>query len=204
MTPKAETVVLFDSPEAARMELRNVWISRTGRTFLDEQGARYDGCTHRRCAVDGCAEIVPRDHWMKCREHLAEQTAARYAALPLEDAHPAPDSFIFSDAADRYFHGWDEVIDYAHEHEITDLAGLHLRPTEPVFLRQLDEDVFQEELGEDCDLADACGPVAEAFEALNAAIREHRKSGRPSCWRPVEARILIPEAALQALAEKPE
>lgn len=66
---KEETIILYDSPEAARLLTPEdlvktpVWVSRPGNgkqvITTDEHIARYAGCAHQTCTETG--EIFPKE-----------------------------------------------------------------------------------------------------------------------------------------------
>ncbi len=188
MNSSSIPVVMYDSSEAATVQTVTGWVSRTGRFWgNDENMARYDGATHRKCEVDGCESVIDIRCWTKCDACRCAADAERWAALP-EAELLSDGSLIYSDAGDRYFNGWDEVLEHADARDIEDLTSLRLQPTEPRFLRSVDDDYWCDELAEDGEVADVSAEVAAALDALNAAIQ----NAGPSCWHPAKARLVIP------------
>jgi len=67
---KEEKIILYDSPEAARLLTPEdliktpVWVSRPGNgnqvITTDEHIARYAGCTHQTCTETG--EVFPKSY----------------------------------------------------------------------------------------------------------------------------------------------
>lgn len=176
---KQEPVVMFDSPEAAKLVTLTGWVSRTGIFYGDnERIARYAGCTHRPCETCGAPT---EKHYLKCDACREKADLERYLARP---AAPWAQGMIFSEATDEYYEDLDSFLEACFDYD-TDIPidPIDLRPVlcEPNYARQLEEDFFGDELPEDGDLPD---DIATAVEAFNAAI-----AGKILSWSPGKTRL---------------
>ena len=168
-------VILYDSPEAASIKTVTGWVSRHGRFFgQQEDAARWDGCTHRKCKTDGCETLIDKHSFIFCDACMKEKDLAKFEARP--KAAWDGKAMLFSDAHDEYFSDLEEAEDFASREGVA-LADLRLVICEPHFLRELDTENWVDDLPEDGELPD---DVQTALDALNAAIR----SAGPSCWFP--------------------
>ena len=182
MVNKDTKVVMFDSDEAAfLMTGISGWVSRHGR-FMgdDERAARYDGCTHTRC--EDCGEPVDRGRLIcpKCNE---ARDVKRCAAMPKEEWNG--EGMLYSDAADKYFSGWDEIESFLEDNDGA-VESLRLIICVPQYLPLLCDDYGYDEIAEDGELPDA---VIEAIEEFNTVIR---KVGAVS-WYPGKKAAIVPE-----------
>ena len=75
-----QKVILSTSDEAARhVENISGWVSRHGRFYgRDERAARWDGCTHVRCA--DCETIIPKSGLIVCGTCAEKRDVGRYEA----------------------------------------------------------------------------------------------------------------------------
>lgn len=173
-----QRIVLSTSDEAASFKTVTGWVSRHGRFFgADERAARYDGSTHSPC--DTCGEPTDRS-WIKCKACREKADLARFLA---RQSKPYESGMVFADAYDRYFHDLDEAVEWA-EDEGLELETLRLLLCDPVYPRMLDDDHWQDELPEDCTLADVAPDLAEAIGKANDVIAQMRKDHKPMSWTP--------------------
>jgi hypothetical protein len=161
-----ETIVMYDSPEAASVQTVTGWVSRRGHFWRDDEHmARYDGSTHKRCE---CGEVHPHSSW--CRACREKKMTEKFFALPVEKWDGETPLCLFD--SDKYFFG-DDILDY--------LAGLseseevRICKCKPGYLSLLSEDGWADDLPEDGELPDE---VAKAVDALNEVI----KAAGPVCW----------------------
>jgi hypothetical protein len=167
-------IIRFDSPEAAQKKTVDVWVSSTGRMFVNEDAARYDGCTHCICE---CSELAEKGYSMcpSCRTRKAKE---RYNAKPFKEWDGTTP--LVSDRFDKYFFSDADIIDFVEEMEEdnegfdpeTGYADLDLIICEPNYLRQLDFD--GDEFPEDQTEEDMCSKeVLAKLKELNEIIKAH-------------------------------
>jgi len=166
-----EKIILPSSDEAAkRVEGLSGWVDRHGRYWgEDEQFARFSGSTHTECR--DCGAMVSKTYLM-CPACADKKSHARYLAMPNKEWDGKTPLVLHND--DRYFFDWDEVVEYAEDVECKP-ESLPLVICEPVHLRTLDYDYWEDELPEDGELPTS---VAEAVDALNKVICEQE----PVAW----------------------
>ncbi|PVX86438.1 hypothetical protein [Paraburkholderia unamae] len=172
-----EKVIPIDQPDLVRRVTVTGFVSTDGHFYGDDERlARYASCTHVRC---DCGTLVHKG-WMACDACREKKDIERYAALPKVEWNG--DGFIYSDACDRYFQSYEEVVDYlrdaiADDPEFT-VESLRLMICEPNMAREIDgNEHFSDDLPEDGEIP----PELEAaFEALNAVIRKQP----PLSWSP--------------------
>ena len=181
-----ETIIMYDSPEAAtRVDLPG-WKSRLGHFYpgdnpSSERGARWSGCTHMTCE---CGRIFPKGR-IRCDFCQAKLDSEKYYALPLVEWDEVTP--ICEDKSDKYFFDRESLMDEMYW-QLDDAKKrgeepvMHLVLCEPHYLRTLDTDTWEDDLPEDGELPDA---VAMALDAFNAVI----KASGPSCWFPGKTRI---------------
>lgn len=173
-----QRIVLSTSDESASLKTVTGWVSRHGRFFgTDERTARYDGSTH--CPCDECGTPVERS-WTRCKDCRERVSLERFLARPVK---PYESGMVFADAYDRYFHDLDDAVEWA-EDEGLELDTLRLLLCDPVYPRMLDDDHWQDELPEDCTLADVAPDLAEAIGKANDVIAQMRKDHNPMSWTP--------------------
>ena len=150
---------MYDSDEAATYtEGIKGWVSRRGYFFgEDENLARYDGSTHKRC--DTCGEIKSLRSYCRPCQHKREQED--YAKLELK---PYDGSVVYSlDQGNFYFdrqHLDDECFHLGH------VPG-RLVFCVPMKLRLIDESYWDDQFEEDWELPTE---VKTALNALNDAL----------------------------------
>jgi hypothetical protein len=167
-----EKIILMDSDEAATF-VKNIsgWIDRNGYFFgRNETAARYSGCTHRPCKECGQTTDKLWTHCKECREKHAIELYAKKERKEWDGDTP-----LYSLAQDRFFMTDDSLLDYLDEYQLS-VEALRLVICEPVFLRQLDDDYWSDELHEDEELSDA---MLLALDQLNKVIRAEK----PVSWR---------------------
>ena len=172
-----EKVILSTSDEAARYVTVSGWVDSGGRFWgNDERMARYSGATHMVCE---CGTVHEKTY-TKCKVCRDTARLERYLAMPerpWDDGDP-----LYSDAGDTYFFSPEELVNYVLDESDRTYESLRLRLCKPNHARQIDgSDYFSDDLPEDGDLPPQ---LEEAFEALNAVIREQG----PLSWSPVDAR----------------
>jgi len=185
-----DKIVMYDSPEAAHKELREVWVSRSGRISLDESVARYDGCTHTACGK--CGEPT-RKSWTICDKCRTIAAVERYNAKPKEAWDG--EGVVFSEAREQYY---DENDLAALEEKGECLTALMLVLCDPVFANPIEEDYFCDVLPEDGEVPDA---IMDAAGVFNKAMEAYG----PLSWYPGPyAMDVFAYLASKEKGEKPE
>lgn len=164
-----DKIVMYDSPEAAHKEFREIWVSRTGRISLDENAARYDGCTHKPCGK--CGEPT-RKPWTICDKCMAIAAVERYNAK--EKKVWDGTGFVFSEAREQ-FYDENDLADLEADGEC--LAELMLVICDPVFGQPIEDDYFCDVLPEDGEVPD---DIMDAVEVFNKAMEAYG----PLSWYP--------------------
>ncbi len=168
-----EKIIPYDSPEAASIGTATGWVSRLGSFYgNNERMARYDGCTHIKCA--GCESLIPVRGSLRCDPCLIKHYIERWKAMPREEWNGT--DMLYSQNKDRYFQDIDDLADFCEENECAP-DSLRLIICEPVYLSEIDEDHWFDDLAEGQELP---AEVLDAINQLNDAIR---KQG-PVSWRP--------------------
>lgn len=158
------------------------WVDRHGRFWgEDERMARWSGCTHLICPE--CGKVMSKNYTL-CSECRNEKSVGRYKAREskLWDGITP----LYSDACDRYFFDWDEVLEYLNEidQQEESFGVLRLLICSPIRLRQVDDDYFCDELPEGGSLP---SDVVEALADLNEVIRRQT----PVSWAPGKYAAII-------------
>jgi len=173
--------ILYTSYEAAKF-VTNIegWVDSNHRFWgKDEHMARWSGCTHIICP--GCGKPTQKNYTIcsDCREKKAIERYEAKDRLKWDRQTP-----LYSEAADEYFFDEDQLMDYladqtfppGQEH-VADERSLRLVICEPVYLREIEDDLFDGELPEDGYLP---LDIQTALDNLNILIREQG----PVSWSP--------------------
>ena len=170
-----EALVILNSSDAAATFVTGIsgWKSRTGLFFGDnpgaERAARYEGCTYVVC---DCGAEVPKGYIL-CRDCREAVVVEKYRAMPTKGYDGA--SFLYSESADRYFDGWNEVKDYCDDEEGRTPENLLLVICEPQYAGEIDgTEYYCDDLPEDYTLEDCDKGLAALFDELNKYIREEK------------------------------
>ncbi len=135
-------ITLYDSPEAVTPMQRTVYKSKNGNTFLSEQSARYDSCTHTSCDCGGNA----KKGWTKCDSCRAVSDAKRYESYPFKEWDgEAP---LCEYDGDKYFFDEDDIEQYLEDNELEpeDLKLVFCKPNK---FGHLQPDRWEDCLAED-------------------------------------------------------
>lgn len=180
----SEKIIPIDEPDLVRRVTVTGFVSTDGRFYGDDEHlARWASCTHVRCACGALA----RKSWTACDECRERNDIARYAALPKVEWDGK--SFIYSDAADRYFSDYDDLVDFIRDgrDDSPDLKpdDLRLMICEPNMPGEIDpDDYFADDLPEDGEVPNE---LRDAVEALNAVIRK----SPPLSWSPGKKAAIV-------------
>ncbi len=165
--------VLYSSFEAARYATNiEGWIDQHDRFWgKEEHMARWSGCTHILCPE--CGKPTPKNY-TKCDECREKKAVERYKNK--ERVQWDRQTPLYSEAADEYFFDEDSLNDYLEDHECTP-QSLRLVNCRPIYFREIEDDLFADELPED-----GCLPldVERAIDNLNILLREQG----PVSWEP--------------------
>lgn len=163
-------VVLYDAPDSAVKVRVTAYRAKDGTTWLREEDARYQSCTHRKCS--GCDALVSKS-WAICDACRDRKRVEEYAAMPR--AKWDGEAMLYSQPRDRYFSDPSEARDCLRDGET--LADLRLVICTPNYARTLDEDDFADELPEDNAAPDE---LTDAIDAFNTTMKE----APPLSWSP--------------------
>jgi hypothetical protein len=189
---KEEKIILYDSPEAARLLTPEdlikapVWVARDPYNFngyiytTDEHLARNRGCTHKTCTLTG--EVFPRSysHGPTVRARREEE---RYQNLPQVEVGPDT-KFSFMDD-DKIYADTGELLDAMDAHDLEDIGYVTI--AEPVNYRPMDvldywgDDMYE---GEGLDSPQIIGLVKQLNEEV---AKENPAYYLTSTRRPTDA-----------------
>ncbi|MDP2643703.1 MAG: hypothetical protein Q8P24_02070 [Desulfobacterales bacterium] len=165
-----EKIILNTDSEAAR-HVWNLsgWMSRDGIFYgKNEEAARWRGCTHVKCK--GCASPTPK-HRVYCDGCAKIRAIARHNQR--ERAEWDEKGMIYSESADQFFSSFYEVDDYLEgsggKGGAKEMEALRLVICEPVFLSEVTEDYWDDDLPENGELPES---IKDALEEFNRALRE--------------------------------
>ncbi len=162
-----KSVILPESPEAARKMEVTLWVSREGLAYNDEEIARYAGCTHVKCRE--CGEIIEKIYTIcdSCNEKIKQE---KYLKLPKEKWDG--ETIFYSDKFNEYFGSIEELEDAINEENSEDKPWIKADAEEyrilkcvPVFPDCLNSDHW-----EDCYPDDS-----EEWEELEDLIADFNK-----------------------------
>lgn len=166
-----EKIIPYDSPEAASIKTVTGWVSRLGHFWGNhEDMARYDGCTHKPCET--CRSLVSTRSF--CKKCAKDKEIKNYNTMPRAEWNGT--DMLYSQMGDRYFQDIEDLADHCEENDV-DPKSLRLIICEPIYLSEINEDYWRDDLAEDQELP---GEVIDAISQLNEAIR---KQG-PVSWHP--------------------
>lgn len=162
-------MILDTDNEAAEQVTITLWKSANGNFYTKEKDARYNGCTHHKCAT--CNELTLKHYVIcdKCREKKDIEIYNSREKIVWDGNTP-----IYSETVDQYIFNEDDLNDLLCEHLEEDLR---LRSCDPVGLSQIDYDYWCDDLADDQELP---GEILDALEVLNDSIRSHG----PVSWVP--------------------
>lgn len=183
---QSNKVVLDTADEAAKKETLVLWVSRNGRAYQDERSARYDGCTHRACATEGCAGITEKHymHCVLCREKLELE---RYMAKPFLSWDGKTPLCLHD--SDEYFFSEDDIDDFIENNcdEGVKKSDLNFVICKPQHLFTLDpSEIYSDILPDDSDVIP--DEILKAFDELNQKILDYVT---PVSWVPGKYRTKL-------------
>jgi len=157
--------ILPESGEAAKyVEDIKGWVSRNGVFFgTNEEAARNNGCTHRKC--HDCGAIIDKKYF-RCDNCAFTEKIKRYGKLKeMEWDQSLP---AYSIQLGMFFNDKDEVKDFLLKTKLG-FDNLLLVVCVPTQLSYLDVDRWYDEMPDDTDVPDE---LVEAVEAFNETIDE--------------------------------
>jgi hypothetical protein len=168
---KEEKKIFYDTAEAAQYKeitLKGWWSGSSTyhkkSVFWgeDEHMARWDGCTHLKCA---CGKEHSK-HYTCCDDCRKVHTRERYEKLQLVEWDGVTPITTFDD--DKYFFSEDDLLDYIYNENV-DQEDLMLVLCKPNYAENLEIDRWEDDLPEDSE-----GPdwLIEAIDAFNKAIKD--------------------------------
>lgn len=169
-------VVMYNSEEAAKFVTGiSGWVSRDGHFFgnhKESEGmARYAGCTHIAC--EDCGSPVEKG-WVRCetcREKKLDESFSKKQRVIWDGTTP----IVIYDS-DTYFFSEDDLFEYCEENEI-ELSSLRLMLCKPIYLPELCESFYEDDLPEDGELPE---DIKDAMEEFNKVVRVCNKN--PISW----------------------
>lgn len=173
-----EKIVMYGSPEAAKVMTVTGWVSRHGDFWGNDDNAehmaRYGGCTHVPCSE--CGQPVTKS-WTTCDACRAKKTEAKEA----ERERQAWDGEtpLYHEGEDRYYFGDGDVDDACACAEL-DFNAMEFLICEPVHARLIELDDFHDDLPDE-DHGEAPDALIEAIDAFNAKMKDV-----VLCWRPTD------------------
>jgi hypothetical protein len=182
---KDETIVMYDSPEAAIQKTITGWISRNGHFWADnEHMARWDGCTHIKCSK--CGAVITKHGYTVCKKCRHANDAAKYQALPKKPWHGT--GMVYSQYADKWFSDWSDIEEYCEAENITpiELQLVHSEASKPPILDPAEflQDILPED---ETDVDDTISAAADAFNKAVKAVH----ATRPISYWPVKVAVEI-------------
>jgi hypothetical protein len=177
----SEEIILESNDNAAKIKTITGWVSSNGRFFgKNEQAARYDGATHKKCP---CGAIIPITTY--CGICHQKRQKEKYNAMPFKEWDG--DTPICTFDNDIFFYCHDGVREHCEENDIRP-KDLELVICSPVSPSEIDESHFDDDLAEDHNLSDvASNELIDALDKINKIIRDHD----PFCWMPGEYRTTV-------------
>ena len=184
--PAHKPTIMRDSPEAATPITIQAWQSSDGNVYLQEDVARYAGCTHVACRK--CSAPVEKN-WLDCEPCRDAADRERYLAMPRKAFDGT--CLLYSQARNQYFQDLTQANESLQEGHTLD--DLRLVLCEPNHGQPLSSDYFVDELPGD-DEGDLPDSLYEAIDAFNEAV----KQAGPLSWSPGEFAVdLHPPAVVR-------
>ncbi|NNP70450.1 hypothetical protein A7P55_09705 [Acinetobacter sp. Ac_5812] len=174
-----EGPILPDSPAAARKVSAVIWKSSTGRLFIEESMARWDGSTHSICKR---GHLSPKQGY--CEACVPLNNQEEYTTYPKQQWKDEP---LYSMALDQWYLDKISVIDVMRETGQS-AQELMLVIGDPQNATEIDpDDYFEEHLPDGISVPDE---IATAFDSLNNVIRN---CANPLCYYPSKIAAMIEE-----------
>jgi hypothetical protein len=170
-----ELIVLDTDDGVAELKTVTGWVSRHGRFYGDnEQLARYDGCTHKKCE---CGNTMTKG-WTKCENCRHNKRLGLYNDFTFEEWDEIKPICTYD--GDVYFFDTDSIEDYLEEHEL-EPKDLKLVICKPNYTREISDGYWEDSLPEDSDIPKE---LQIRLDELNKFI----KTLEPLSWSPSNVR----------------
>ncbi|WP_186183855.1 hypothetical protein [Burkholderia gladioli] len=178
-------IVMIDAPDLVKRVTVTGWVDAGGRFWgEDERMARYASCTHVACKQCGKPVLKP---WTACDDCRIKNDIAIWHAMPKVEWDG--NTMLYSDACDRYFQDYDEIVDHLRDMRADDpgavIEDLRLVVCVPNMARRLNNDFFSDELPEDVD--EPPKAIQEAMAAFNEAMSKQP----PLSWSPGKQAAIV-------------
>lgn len=160
-----EKTIMYESDEAAHFR-DNIsgWVSGRGRFCGDNEDlARYDGSTHRKCE---CGNVIER-LWTKCPDCRKKAADEKYQAMPYQKWDNEP--LVLRDL-ETYFFSDSELYGHMSENELKTLDLIICEPNTAPVIDYYAEDVLPEDLYID----DVAPELANKIADLNQYILDNK------------------------------
>lgn len=166
--------ILYSSNEAAKYTTGvEGWVDSGGRFWgEDEHMARYSGCTHIKCK--DCGAKIPVRGYLICDDCRNKRDIEKYNNMPSKQWDG--NTPLYSDSSDEYFFDEESLLNYIEDYE-SKRESMRLIICEPIYLSNINEDYFYDDLSGDGELPDA---VVKAVDTLNKIIANEP----PVSWIP--------------------
>lgn len=176
-------IILSTSDEAAKLVTVSLWQSSKGNLFNNEDAARYDGCTHRPCQECGEPAEKMYTHCESCRDKRDTERYAKREKIAWDYETP-----IYSETFDKFLmnaNDLESILDEFDKPLIDCVASvLKLVSCEPIYMSQVPENYWCDDLAEDQELSD---DINNALCVLNNIISKHP----PISWCPGKYAITL-------------
>jgi len=181
MKTEKEKIVLNTSKEAATFKTGiSGWVDRHGRFYgKDERGARWSGATHILCPECGKPDSK---NWIICADCRLEKAVVRY--YKMERKEWDGETPLYSHRTDKYFFDSDDIEDDLSFYDCS-IEFLRLIICKPVYLRQIDDSFFLDDMPEDSELSEE---IWDAINVLNEAVKKQK----PIAWEPGKYAAIMP------------
>lgn len=165
---KEETIVMYDSPEAAQQVTVTAWKSKHGFVSMLEDVARYDGATHISCP--DCGVSIRKDD-RRCRPCDVKMEEEKYANMPFQEWNGL--DALYSNRYEEYFFSDGSIVDFVNESaaEVTyDNLDLIICDENHMYSLEFPEDNMPEDQGPDDVLPkEIIAKLAELNELISSA-----------------------------------
>ncbi len=162
---KQEKIIMYESDEAASIKTVTGWVSSKGHFYgKDEDLARFDGATHKKCECGNIKEI--RSYCRYCSERRSHKKYLNMAPIDWDGVTP-----LCINGTDEYFFDAHDLINYCEANETTP-QELQLVICEPNYLKQVDVYRYLEanEVPEEYKFPEE---IQKAFDQLNKQIKKY-------------------------------
>ena len=177
----SEEIIYPESEGSAKKVTMELWKSRNGYLFVEEDLARKDGATHLPCKE--CNKPIKRERTrypMLCDVCKAKLEEKNYQALEKKEWDGVTPICTYK--GEVFFDAPCEVLDYCVENKCDpeDLLLVHCKPD---YFFEIDppEECYYDILHENSKIPEE---LKEAFENVNKVVHEVNKKYGPASWYP--------------------